>query len=74
MTIEKRASITGAMVMKCNGEGQGSCKGCADAGIWNVEWMCFLYKIPGMEGCYCENCVKEILRGDGSGKEIPKSE
>jgi hypothetical protein len=22
--------------------------------------MTFLYEIEGMEGCYCEDCVKEI--------------
>jgi hypothetical protein len=24
--------------------------------------MCFLYKIQGQEGCYCEKCIKEIMR------------
>jgi len=26
----------------------------------NVNWMCFLYKIEGLEGCYCSDCVKKI--------------
>ena len=46
--------------MKCEGEGQGECKKCSDDGKWNRSWMCFLYKIEGMEGCYCEKCVREI--------------
>lgn len=25
-----------------------------------MNWMCFLYKIEGYEGCYCSDCVKEI--------------
>ena len=49
-------------ITQCQGEGQGSCKRCNDKGIWNANWMCFLYKIEGFEGCYCEKCVKEILR------------
>lgn len=46
---------------KCNGEGQSSCKRCTDNGKWNIAWMCFLYEIEGYEGCYCWNCVKEII-------------
>lgn len=49
-------------VIQCNGEGQGSCKKCNDNGIWNRNWMCCLYKIEGLEGCFCSNCVKEILK------------
>lgn len=44
----------------CEGEGQGSCKRCVDKGIWNRMWMSFLYKIEGLEGCYCAKCVDEI--------------
>ena len=25
-----------------------------------MMWMCFLYKIDGLDGCYCSDCVKEI--------------
>jgi hypothetical protein len=24
-----------------------------------------LYKIQGQEGCYCEKCIKEIMRKEG---------
>lgn len=47
-------------VTKCTGEGQGSCKRCSDRGKYSRNWMCFLYKIEGKEGCYCFDCVKEI--------------
>lgn len=47
-------------ITQCKGEGQGSCKRCSDKGKWNRNWMCFLYKIEGYEGCYCADCVKEI--------------
>lgn len=47
-------------VTQCTGEGMGSCKRCSDNGKWNMNWMCFLYKIEGYEGCYCSDCVKEI--------------
>lgn len=48
-------------VIKCQGEGAGSCKRCKDNGRWNQNWMCFLYKIEGLNGCYCSECVKEIF-------------
>lgn len=48
-------------VTQCTGEGQGSCKRCSDKGKWNRIWCCFLYKIEGLEGCYCSDCVKEII-------------
>lgn len=49
-------------IIRCEGNGQGSCKGCDDKGIWNRHCMCFLYKIKGQEGYYCEKCIKEIMR------------
>ena len=51
-------------ITHCKGEGQGSCKRCSDNGIWNSNWMCFLYKIEGYEGCYCPDCVKKIMDGE----------
>lgn len=48
-------------VTRCTGEGQGSCSGCDMKGIWNRSWMCFLYKIEGIQGVYCAKCAKEIL-------------
>lgn len=47
-------------IVQCSGDGQGSCKRCIDNGKWNVNWMCFLYKIEGLDGCYCSDCVKKI--------------
>lgn len=52
-------------VTQCKGEGQGSCKRCTDNGKWNRAWMCFLYKIEGLDGCYCSDCVKEIRKEMG---------
>lgn len=49
-------------VTQCTGEGQGSCKRCLEKGKWNINWMCFLYKIEGYDGCYCSDCVKEIRK------------
>ena len=42
------------------GEGQGQCALCKKRGKWNVQWMCFLYKIEGREGVYCRECKNEI--------------
>ena len=50
-------------VTQCKGEGQGQCKRCTDNGKWNRAWMCFLYKIDGLEGCYCRECVKKLQEG-----------
>lgn len=47
-------------ITKCKGVGHGSCKRCTDNGKWNRVWMSFLYKIEGLEGCYCSDCTKEI--------------
>ena len=47
-------------ITKGEGEGQGTCKRCADNGKWNRNWMCFLYKIEGYDGCYCSDCVREL--------------
>ena len=47
-------------VIQCEGHGQGSCKRCLDNGKWNRMWMPFLYKIDGLDGCYCWECVKEL--------------
>ena len=50
-------------ITKCTGEGHGSCKRCTmhDNGKWNRTWMCFLNEIEGYDGCYCNDCTKEIL-------------
>lgn len=45
---------------KCKVEGLGSCRGCAEKGIWNRTWMVFLYKVEGHEGVYCYECAKEL--------------
>lgn len=47
-------------VVRCQGEGQGSCRRCTENGIWNSAWMTFLYKIEGIESVFCSKCVKEI--------------
>lgn len=49
-------------ITQCKGEGQGSCRRCDLNGKWNRTWMCFLYEIEGLEGCYCEDCVNEYVR------------
>lgn len=49
-------------ITKCKGEGHGSCTRCNERGIWNMNWMCFLNKIEGLEGIYCDKCTKEIIK------------
>lgn len=56
-------------VVKCKGEGHGTCKRCYEKGKWNINWMCFLYKIEGYEGCYCSDCVNEIKKKEKTESE-----
>lgn len=49
-------------ISKCTGEGQSSCKRCTDNGKWNRTWCSLLYKIEGLEGAYCYDCMKEIVK------------
>lgn len=45
---------------EAQGNGQGQCALCKKRNKWNVQWMCFLYKVEGKEGVYCKNCAIEI--------------
>lgn len=47
-------------ITQAQGNGQGQCALCKKRGKWNVQWMCFLYKVEGKEGVYCKNCVDEF--------------
>lgn len=47
-------------VSQCSGNGQGSCRGCSEKGIWNSHWMTFLFHIEGLDGCFCKNCVLDL--------------
>ena len=52
-------------ITQAQGNGQGQCTLCKKRGKWNVQWMCFLYKIDGKEGVYCKDCVNELkIRGE----------
>lgn len=42
-------------IIRCEGNGQGSCKRCDDKDIWNRHWACVLHKIQGQEGCIARN-------------------
>lgn len=53
-------------ITQCKGDGIGYCKRCQDYGMDSINWMCFLYKIEGMEGKYCEYCVEELRRNADS--------
>ena len=57
-------------IRECTGDGQGICKGCADKGKWNRYWMCFLYKIDGLPGLYCGDCVREFKEKMGKKMRI----
>jgi len=63
--------MTNIKVTRCKGECQGSCTRCTKNGKWNRNWMCFLYKIEGMDGCYCSDCMRELLgaKTDAEGEE-----
>lgn len=46
---------------QCVGNGLGFCKLCESRGKWSLNWMCFLYEIDGISGCYCWECANEII-------------
>lgn len=48
------------MIVKCQGEGQGCCKWCKEMGKYSLTWMSFLYRVEGIEGCYCFEHALEI--------------
>lgn len=47
-------------ITKAQGNGQGQCALCKKRGKWNVNWMCFLYKVEGKDGVYCRSCADEL--------------
>ena len=47
-------------ITQAQGNGQGQCVLCKKRGKWNVQWMCFLYKVEGQDGVYCKNCADEL--------------
>jgi len=51
-------------ITQAQGNGQGQCALCKKRGKWNVQWMCFLYKVEGKEGVYCKDCVNELKMQD----------
>lgn len=48
------------LIAQCKGNGQGSCKRCYENGRPYVNWCGWLYKIDGMIGSYCTDCVRDI--------------
>ena len=56
----KKVMNKGMKITQAQGNGQGQCALCKKRGKWNVQWMCFLYKVEGKEGVYCKNCVDEL--------------
>lgn len=51
-------------ITQAQGNGQGQCALCKKRGKWNVQWMCFLYKVEGEEGVYCKSCIDELVTED----------
>lgn len=47
-------------ITRAQGYGQGQCALCRKRGKWNVQWMCFLYRVDDKEGVYCKDCVAEL--------------
>lgn len=62
---KKQVAKIKTKIQKCKGEGQGKCSKCGQ-----INWMCFLYEVPGLEGCYCRNCIEKfgLLEGGKDGK------
>ena len=46
--------------VRLEGNGQCSCKRCEEKRGWNRHWTCMCYKIEGLEGVYCGECLTEL--------------
>lgn len=53
-------------ITQAQGNGQGQCALCKKRGKWNVQWMCFLYRVEGEEGVYCKSCADELVTEDAA--------
>ena len=51
-------------ITQAQGNGQGQCALCKKRGKWNVQLMCFLYKVEGRDGVYCKKCAEEMKMRD----------
>ena len=49
-------------ITRCTGEGQGECVRCKRLKGWNRIWMSLLFRIDGVDGLYCFDCVREIRK------------
>ena len=48
-------------ITRCSGEGQGICRGCFDDGKMRRYPISRLFRIDGLNGYYCSDCVKNLL-------------
>ena len=48
--------------IQAEGNGQGQCTRCKEEGRWSQSWMCFLYKVEGKKGCYCFDCITQMIK------------
>ena len=47
-------------IIKAKGDGQAQCELCKKRGKWNIQWVCFLYKVDNKEGVYCKSCAEKL--------------
>lgn len=63
--IESRTPAKTLKVTRYEGEGQGTCARCLAKSGWNRYWMTMLYKVDGLPGLYCSQCVEQLRQDTG---------
>ena len=47
-------------VVRCDGNGQGTCFCCKALGRQPIHWMTMLYKSDYLPGLICSSCLREL--------------
>lgn len=54
--------VNGYPVIRCEGNGQGTCVRCKWLGRPYRYWMTWLYTSGGFDGLLCNDCVNELIK------------
>ncbi len=54
--------LSGYPVIRCKGDGKGTCARCKWLGRPYIFSMTMLYTVEGFEGLLCNDCVNELIK------------
>lgn len=52
--------VNSVPVVRCSGNGQGTCIFCKIRGRQPIHWMTMLYKSDSFSGLICYDCLREL--------------